>query len=164
MADLKETIESQLKDSSRVLKETAGHAELIARMGERLIAAYKNGGKILSFGNGGSACDAQNFADELVGRYERNRPPLPELALTTNTSDLTSIANDFGFEMVFERQLRAHARTGDAVAVAAYLGGSPVCDEAVHAFAESYADQNERDYAALREAVAAGRIASEEGL
>ena len=79
----------------------------------------------MSFGNGGSACDAQNFADELVGRYERNRPPLPAIALTTNTSDLTSIANDFGFETVFERQLEAHAKPGDVAVAISTSGNSP---------------------------------------
>lgn len=122
---MKDIIEARLAESSQVIKATAAQSELVARMAERLIAAYRRGNKILSFGNGGSACDAQNFADELVGRYERNRPGLPALALTTNTGDLTSIGNDFGFDMVFERQLRAHAKPGDMAVAISTSGNSP---------------------------------------
>ncbi len=117
------TAAEALAESAKTISATGTQAGLIAEMAEKLIAAYKKGNKILSFGNGGSACDAQNFADELVGRYERNRPGLPAIALTTNTSDLTSIANDFGYEFVFERQLRAHAKPGD-IAVAISTSGN----------------------------------------
>jgi D-sedoheptulose 7-phosphate isomerase len=120
-----EKIARQLAESARTTERTAEQAGLIARMAENLVASYRKGGKILAFGNGGSACDAQNFADELVGRFERNRPPLPALALTTNTSDLTSIANDFGFEEVFSRQLKAHARPGDVAVAISTSGNSP---------------------------------------
>lgn len=123
MEDLEKTISSQLKDCSRTVLRTAARARLIARMAEVLVSAYRRGNKLLAFGNGGSACDAQNFADELVGRFERNRPPLPALALTTNSSDLTAIANDFGYPQVFARQLRAHAKPGD-VAVAISTSGN----------------------------------------
>ncbi|UPT76016.1 MAG: SIS domain-containing protein [Elusimicrobiota bacterium] len=78
---------------------------------------------MLSFGNGGSSCDASNFADELTGRYRRNRPGLPAISLAANQGDLTSIANDFGFEFVFERPLRALGRAGD-VAVAISTSGN----------------------------------------
>lgn len=125
MGSIKAAVESQLAESSRVIAATAARADVVARMAEALIAAYRNGNKLLSFGNGGSACDAQNFADELVGRFERNRPGLPALALTTNTSDLTSIGNDFGFEEVFARQLRAHAKPGDVAVAISTSGNSP---------------------------------------
>src|SRR5579884_2217859 len=105
MARLRSRIASELRDSSKTLAATAKNAVLLEKAADALIAAYKRGNKILSFGNGGSACDAQNFADELVGRFERNRPPLPAISLTVNTSDLTSIANDFGYDKVFSRQL-----------------------------------------------------------
>lgn len=124
-AELADAIAARLRESAELIARTAEQGELIARMAERLIAAYRAGNKLLSFGNGGSACDAQNFADELVGRYERNRPPLPALALTTNSSDLTSIANDFGYERVFERQLRAHAKPGDIAVAISTSGNSP---------------------------------------
>ena len=122
MPDFKKTIVEQLKDGAKVLTATAKLAPEMDRAAAALLHSLLNGGKVLSFGNGGSSCDAQNFADELTGRYRRNRPPLPALALTTNQGDLTSIANDFGFEFVFERPLRAHSRPGD-VAVAISTSG-----------------------------------------
>jgi D-sedoheptulose 7-phosphate isomerase len=106
-------IEQCLLDSSKTLAETAKQAETIEKIAALLIETFRKGGKVLVFGNGGSAADSQHFADELVGRYERNRPPLPALALTVNSSDLTSIANDFGYDVVFQRQLEAHAKPGD---------------------------------------------------
>ena len=123
MSDRKKTIVAQLKESAKVLTATAKSAPLIDAAAQDLLRSYRNGGKILSFGNGGSSCDAQNFADELTGRYRRNRPPLPAIALTANQGDLTSIANDFGFEYVFERPLRALGRPGD-VAVAISTSGN----------------------------------------
>jgi len=122
---VEETVRRRLLESARVTESTAAQAALIAKMAQALLAAFKRGNKLLAFGNGGSACDAQNFADELVGRFERNRPPLSAIALTTNTSDLTAIANDFGFEHVFERQLEAHARPGDAAVAISTSGNSP---------------------------------------
>ena len=120
---LERQIKSQLLDSSKTLAAARAQGALLAEAAEVLIAAYRRGNKLMSFGNGGSACDAQNFADELVGRFERNRPPLPALALTVNSSDLTSIANDFGYENVFSRQLEAHAKPGD-VAIAISTSGN----------------------------------------
>ncbi len=125
MPGLEDRIRSEIIESARTTEASAAQAAAIARMGELLVDAYRRGNKLLSFGNGGSACDAQNFADELVGRYERNRPPLPALALTTNTGDLTSIANDFGYETVFERQLEAHAKPGDVAVAISTSGNSP---------------------------------------
>lgn len=121
--DFKKTITLQLKDSAKVLTATAKLAPVIDAAAKDLLRCYRNGGKLLSFGNGGSSCDAQNFADELTGRYRRNRPALPAVALTANQGDLTSIANDFGFEYVFERPLLALGRPGD-VAVAISTSGN----------------------------------------
>jgi D-sedoheptulose 7-phosphate isomerase len=87
--------------------------------------AYRKGGKALIFGNGGSAADAQHFAAELVGRFERDRPALPALALTANTSDLTAIGNDMGFDELFARQLEAHALPGDVAVAITTSGNSP---------------------------------------
>jgi D-sedoheptulose 7-phosphate isomerase len=123
MSDRKKVIVAQLKESAKVLTATAKLSPLIDAAAKDLLRSYRNGGKMLSFGNGGSSCDAQNFADELTGRYRRNRPPLPAIALTANQGDLTSIANDFGFEYVFERPLRALGRPGD-VAVAISTSGN----------------------------------------
>jgi D-sedoheptulose 7-phosphate isomerase len=85
--------------------------------------AFDNGGKVLIFGNGGSAADAQHFACELVGRFLRNRRALPAVALTTDASTLTAIANDFGFDRVFVRQIDALGKPGD-VAVAISTSGA----------------------------------------
>ena len=122
---MKKAVEDKLAESSRVIAATAAQAETVSRMAETLILAFQRGHKLLAFGNGGSACDATNFADELTGRYERNRPGLPALSLNTNTSDLTSIANDFGYEFVFERPLRALAKKGDVVVAISTSGNSP---------------------------------------
>ncbi|MBI4371214.1 MAG: SIS domain-containing protein [Elusimicrobia bacterium] len=123
MRDFKTAIADQLKESAGVLTATAKLAAELDAAAQRLLRAYRHDGKVLTFGNGGSSCDAQNFAGELVGRYRRNRPPLAAVALTVNQGDLTSIANDFGWEEVFARQLRAHARPGD-VAVAISTSGN----------------------------------------
>ncbi len=120
-----EKIKSQLLESSRTIAETAAEIGVIEAAAARFIEAYRKGGKILSFGNGGSSCDAQNFADELVGRFERNRPPLPAVALTANQADITSIGNDFGFDEVFARQLSAHAKPGDVAVAISTSGNSP---------------------------------------
>ncbi|MBK1647142.1 D-sedoheptulose-7-phosphate isomerase [Rhabdochromatium marinum] len=85
----------------------------IAALAERGLATLKAGGRILWMGNGGSAADAQHLAAELVGRFERERPGLASLALTTDSSVLTSVANDYGFEAIFARQVEAIARPGD---------------------------------------------------
>ena len=92
-----------------------GLAEQIAALADRVIATYKNGGRVLVFGNGGSAADATHLASELVGRYDRDRKALPALALTTDTPTITSISNDFGYEQVFARQIDAHAKPNDLV-------------------------------------------------
>ena len=120
---LQALIASQLRESSRTLAATARLTPDIAAAARLLLNAYRKGRKALVFGNGGSAADAQHFAAELVGRFERDRPALPALALTVNTSDLTAIANDYGYDLVFARQLEAQARPGD-VAVAITTSGN----------------------------------------
>ena len=118
-------VREHLGESADVLRATIAQAPLIEKIGALLIQTYRSGNKILTCGNGGSACDAQNFADELVGRFRRTRPPLPAISLTVNTSDLTSIANDFGYEFVFSRQLEAHAKPGDVLVAISTSGNSP---------------------------------------
>ena len=88
-------------------------ARLVLDAGRRMSEALQAGGKVLVFGNGGSAADAQHLAAELVGRYLYDRPGLPALALTTDTSALTAIGNDMGYDTVFRRQVEAHGRKGD---------------------------------------------------
>jgi phosphoheptose isomerase len=90
-----------------------------------LIACFRRGGKLLVFGNGGSAADAQHLAAEFVGRFELDRQPLPAIALTTDSSALTAIANDFGYENVFARQVEALGRRGDVALAISTSGESP---------------------------------------
>ena len=89
--------------------------EKIADAAKTIITAYQNDKKVLICGNGGSAADAQHFAAELLGRFKKNRRALPAVALTTDTSILTAIGNDFGFDLVFERQVEGLAQPGDVV-------------------------------------------------
>ena len=107
-ASLEAQIASHFDDSARLKVDAAKLLSAPIARGIVLIAAsLKAGGKVLACGNGGSAADAQHFAAELVNRFERERPPLAALALTTDTSALTSIGNDYTFEQVFDKQLRA---------------------------------------------------------
>lgn len=92
--------------------DTAAQATLIA-MADATVAAMKSGGKLLIAGNGGSAADAQHIAGEFISRLMFDHPPLPAIALTTDTSALTATANDYGYELVFERQIQALGRKGD---------------------------------------------------
>jgi D-sedoheptulose 7-phosphate isomerase len=107
--------------SSYFAKERSG-IELAAKKTE---AALKGGNKMLVCGNGGSAADAQHFAAELVGMFNKRRAPLPAIALTTNTSVLTAVGNDFGFDHVFERQVEALGRKGDVLFALSTSGNSP---------------------------------------
>lgn len=91
------------------------HLTTLMRMVEQISATLHSGGKLLVMGNGGSAADAQHFAAELVGRFQMERRALPAMALTTDTSILTAVSNDYGFEQVFSRQVEALARPGDLV-------------------------------------------------
>ena len=104
--------------------------------GEMLIAALRAGGKILVCGNGGSAADAQHLAAELVGRFGHTRRGLPAIALTTDSSALTSIGNDFGFDAVFSRQIEARARPGDVLIGISTSGNSRNVLAAVNAARE----------------------------
>jgi D-sedoheptulose 7-phosphate isomerase len=103
----------------------AGSLEAVAQAADLISAAYADGGKVLVVGNGGSAADAQHFAAELVGRFERDRPGMAALALTTDTCVLTSVANDYGFERVFARQVEALGRAGDVAVAISTSGSSP---------------------------------------
>jgi D-sedoheptulose 7-phosphate isomerase len=100
---------------------------------ELLVHTLRTGGKVLSCGNGGSAADAQHFAAELVNRFERERPPLAAIALSTDSSGLTSIANDYSYQQVFSKPLRAFGRRGDALLAISTSGNSANVIDAVHA-------------------------------
>jgi len=107
------------------LKAAAVLGAPVARAGRLFADCLRNGGKALACGNGGSAADAQHFAAELVNRFEAERPPLAAVALTTDTSTLTSIANDYDYLQVFEKQLRAIGRRGDVLLAISTSGNSP---------------------------------------
>lgn len=108
-------------------------AEPIARSIGLMVAALRRGNKILSCGNGGSAADAQHFAAELVCRFERERPELAAIALTTDTSALTAIANDYDFSEVFAKQIRALGQADDLLLAISTSGNSPSVVQAVEA-------------------------------
>lgn len=103
----------------------------LATAAEALISAYRDGHKVLFFGNGGSAADAQHLAAEFLGRYLREREPLPALALHANSSALTAIGNDYGFDHVFSRQLKALAVRGDVAVGISTSGNSTNVVEAI---------------------------------
>jgi D-sedoheptulose 7-phosphate isomerase len=98
---------------------------------DALVAAYRAGNKAVFFGNGGSAADAQHLAAEFVGRYLREREPLPALALNANSSAVTAIGNDYGYDRVFARQLKALAVRGDVAVGISTSGNSPSVIEAL---------------------------------
>lgn len=103
----------------------ADHAELVDAAARTMAVALARGGKILFCGNGGSAADAQHLAAEFVNRFELERPPLPALALTTDSSALTAIGNDYGFDRIFAKQVQALAGPGDVVVGISTSGNSP---------------------------------------
>ncbi|MGV7228466.1 MAG: D-sedoheptulose-7-phosphate isomerase [Nitrospirales bacterium] len=100
------------------------HAERVVEVGQLLIRAFREGKKVMLFGNGGSATDASHIAAEFVGRYRRDRDPLPALALGTDMAALTCIANDYDFTDIFSRQVLAHGRKGDVVIAISTSGNS----------------------------------------
>ena len=105
----------------------------IAQAVQAVLACVTSGGKVLACGNGGSAADAQHFAAELVGRFERERPELPAISLSTDTSLLTAVANDYAFEQVFAKQVRALGAKGDVLLAISTSGGSANVVAAVQA-------------------------------
>jgi D-sedoheptulose 7-phosphate isomerase len=114
----------------------ASHTAEVARAAQLIIESIRSGGKALVFGNGGSAADAQHIAAELVNRLTDDRPPIAAVALTTDTSILTSVGNDSSFDAVFERQVRALGRSGDVVLAISTSGNSANVVRAVEAARE----------------------------
>src|SRR5256714_8112001 len=113
---LEERIRSHFEASIQTKRDTlASQVPAIVRASQLLADQLKAGAKILACGNGGSAADAQHFAAELTGRYERERKPLAGIALTTDTSALTAIANDYSFQEIFSKQVLALGRPGDVL-------------------------------------------------
>lgn len=129
---MKKEIEDAFRDSIKIKEEIVeGKIDIIIRIAQLFVQTLKRGGKILLCGNGGSAADSQHIACELVGRFKMERSPLPAIALSTNTSNLTSLANDYSYKEVFKRQVKALARKGDLLIGISTSGESPNVIEAV---------------------------------
>lgn len=128
-------ITAQIQETQHVMAGMLADEALLVRLeaaAEACITALKNGGKVLLAGNGGSAADAQHIAGEFVSRFAFDRPGLPAIALTTDTSILTAIGNDYGYDKLFARQVQAHARSGDIFIAYSTSGKSPNVIAALH--------------------------------
>ena len=112
---MKDNIEKSFLDSAECIKKAANLSEMVEKAIKEIINCLKKGNKIIIFGNGGSAADAQHIAAELVSKFKKDRKSFPAIALTTDTSILTSIGNDFSFDSIFSRQCEALVSEGDVV-------------------------------------------------
>ena len=132
--DLVERVSRHFADSVKTKQKSAELlAAPIAQAAERMVACLLANGKILACGNGGSAADSQHFAAELLGRFERERPGLAAIALTTDTSTLTAIANDYDYEQVFSKQVQALGQASDVLLAISTSGDSKNVIAAIHA-------------------------------
>ena len=118
-------VRAHLRGLADAVAAAERHAERLAAWGVDLAARLRSGRRLLAAGNGGSAAEAQHLTAELVGRYREERPAYSAIALSSETSSLTALGNDYGFEEVFARQVRAHARAGDVVLLLSTSGSSP---------------------------------------
>ncbi len=126
---------NSLRDAQRVLGELASsdlRVKLIDAAIQTLAQAFSRGNKVLALGNGGSCCDAAHFAEELTGRFRKDRPPLAAMACN-DAGHITCTANDYGFEQIFSRWITAHARAGDVVIILSTSGDSANCVAATKA-------------------------------
>ena len=131
---IEQRIEQHFIDSADLKYQAAQVlSKPIALAIQAILASVTSGGKVLACGNGGSAADAQHFAAEFVGRFERERPELGAIALTTDTSIITAIANDYDFNVIFSRQVRALGQSGDVLLAITTSGNSANVLEAVKA-------------------------------
>jgi len=122
-----------LREAAAAHERMAANVAPVVRAAQVMAAALKQGRTVFAFGNGGSAADAQHFTAELVGRYERQRRGWPAVALSTDTSALTAIGNDYGFDRVFARQIEALGRPGDVALGISTSGSSPNVLRAIEA-------------------------------
>jgi D-sedoheptulose 7-phosphate isomerase len=125
---MKNYITSQIEETWKVMATMLADDELLARVeaaARACIACMKTGNKVLLVGNGGSAADAQHIAGEFVSRFAFDRPGLPAIALTTDSSIMTAIGNDYGYEKLFARQVQAYAQKGDVLIAYSTSGKSP---------------------------------------
>ena len=123
--EIKRQIIKQIQDSIELKKWLQGEAKVLITIAGRISTAIRNGNQVYLFGNGGSAADAQHIAGEFAGKFYRDRDPIPATALSTNTSSLTAIGNDYGFDEVFARQVSGLVKKGDIVIGISTSGGSP---------------------------------------
>lgn len=155
-------IESHFQESvATKIAAQAALAQPIAAAADIIVAALLQGGKVLSCGNGGSAADAQHFSSEMLNRFERERAALPAIALTTDASTLTSIANDYAYEQVFAKQIRALGHQGDILLAISTSGRSAnviAAIEAAHHRDMSVVALSGHDGGALNTALANGDI------
>ncbi|MEC9218527.1 MAG: phosphoheptose isomerase [Pseudomonadota bacterium] len=132
--DLRAQISRHFKDSVEVKQKAADKlVDPIQQAGDKIVQCMLNNGKILSCGNGGSAADAQHFSAELVNRFEKERPGLPAFALTTDSSTLTAIANDYNYNQIFSKQITALGQPGDVLLAISTSGNSANVLEAINA-------------------------------
>ena len=132
MKDAAQLIDQFVGESLRVKNEFFRvNKDIIARAAETIAHGLRTGHKVLFFGNGGSAADAQHLAAELVGRFAGDRSPLPAISLATDTSVLTAVGNDYGYEKVFARQIEALGQSGDTAVAISTSGNSPSVIEAL---------------------------------
>lgn len=125
MRDQPPNLTKQLEDHMEAVHNLAGKVGLIAEIGAAIVRRFEAEGWLFLMGNGGSAADSQHIAAEFIGRFKKNRKPLPAVALTTDTSMLTAVSNDMSFEAVFERQIEVLVRKGDVVWALSVSGTSP---------------------------------------
>src|SRR5580658_10295047 len=126
--DFEQRVKCSIQASIAVKEVLLGNAEVvskIANVSKLLVDSLDKGNKVILFGNGGSAADAQHIAAEFVGRFAFDRPALPALALSVNTSCVTAIGNDYGFDLVFSRQIEALGHRGDVAIGISTSGNSP---------------------------------------
>jgi D-sedoheptulose 7-phosphate isomerase len=129
---LDDRVLEQFRESVALKQASEALVPTIVAAGRTLTSCLLNDGKILSCGNGGSAADAQHFSGEMLGRFERERPGLPAVTLTTDTSTLTAIANDYQYADIFSRQIRALGQTGDVLLAISTSGNSENVLQAVN--------------------------------
>jgi len=118
-------VKRNLKDHAAVMAALEAKTDVIEAAAAAVVKCLAEGGKVLWMGNGGSAADAQHMAAEIVGRFVKERPGLPSIALTVDTSILTAVGNDYGYDEVFARQVRALGDPGDVIVAISTSGNSP---------------------------------------
>ncbi len=124
--EFKQIFKKRVQESIEVKQAlTDDHYDVLAQMAEKVLECYKQGGMVIIFGNGGSAADAQHIAAELVSKFYLEREGLPAIALNTNTSVITAVGNDYGYDRTFARQVEAFAEEGDIVIGISTSGNSP---------------------------------------